>query len=466
MASDRPLAVDALDIWQAGVDAVRPSRLFADRVSFEANCLCVDNVEVDLSKVGRLVIVGAGKAAAAMCVALDQSVLSPLRAAFPKLEIVGWLNCPADTVNCEVQGITLHAARPAGVNSPTTEGVSGTKQILRLLETCGKDDLVLCLISGGGSALLVAPRSGISLEDKQAVAKYVAAGGGNIDQLNTIRRCLSEVKGGGLARRCKAGRLISIVISDVLGDPLDVIASGPTFLDQIASTSKALDVLRELEILERPELESVVRYLRSQRDQKAVAIDSKSLPKVDHVVLGNNATAVDAAGIRAVELGYRYIMQAGTKAEGDVMVLAQQISQGIDQLRREAEIDCWITGGEPTVKLPADFHGKGGRNQQLALAVMQGLQNRGWPLDGLADVAFVSGGTDGEDGPTNAAGGFIDKDVLRKGKSLGLEFSDFLARADAYPYLDATGGLIRTGPTGTNVCDLRVALTSTSRKGP
>ncbi len=486
------LTQHALEIWQAGVQAVTPSRLFRDKVRLEGTCLVVEHVELELSGVRRLVIVGAGKAAAAMAVALQQEILAQLKVALPTLELRGWINAPADTFTAadvrSVNPIHLHAARPAGSNSPTQAAVDGTQRIVELVKDCDARDRVICLLSGGGSALLVAPAEGVTLADKQSVAHSVAAAGGNIEQLNAVRRPLSLVKGGGLARACRAARMLTLIISDVLGDPLEAIASGPTHwqptLASRASNSRARDsrapkieadirtgagralaVLQQLGLIDSAELTGAVQALRQQQSQlRALPHDVTTPCVVDNIILGNNADAVDAAGVKAVELGYRYVMQSARGVEGDVMHVAQQATDAIAQLASQRQIDCWISGGEPTVKLPQSA-GQGGRNQQLALAVMREFHLRTLQpstsssrAEPAADLVFLSGGTDGEDGPTDAAGAFFDAGVIARAADMQLDADDYLARADAYSFFQQVGGLLKTGSTGTNVCDLRVAV--------
>ena len=532
------LTQHALEIWQAGVEAVTPARLFRDKVRLEGTCLVVEHVELELSGVRRLVVVGAGKAAAAMAVALKQEVLSQLQVALPALELQGWINAPADAFTAAdaqaLQPIHVHAARPAGVNSPTEAAIEGTQRIVELLKNCDARDRVICLLSGGGSALLVAPAPGVTLADKQAVAQHIAAAGGNIEQLNAVRRPLSLVKGGGLARACGAARMLTLIISDVLGDPLEAIASGPTILQPTSPREKhpgsrsrqtldsrsrshqtldprsrsrqtldphsrsrqtldepndahrlatsatdisptdadtrtdaacALAVLRELGLINSPALAGAVQALQQQQSQslpdQAPPVQSTARCEVDNIILGNNADAVDAAGVKAVELGYRYVMQSARGVEGDVLQIALHATDAIVQLAsQQQQIDCWISGGEPTVKLP-ESAGQGGRNQQLTLAVMreyQSLSAGQARIGSPAEIVFLSGGTDGEDGPTDAAGALFDEGVMALAAELGLKADDYLARADAYSFFKQAGGLLQTGPTGTNVCDLRVAL--------
>ncbi len=453
------LAAHARSIFAAGIDAVTPKRLFAQKIAIDADIMSVDDhVVLDLSAFRRIVVVGAGKASAAMATELYRQHLCRL-----KQTVVGWINAPEGTFVPGDAGpaIHLHAARPAGLNEPTEQAVWGTRKILELVRGCSASDLVIVLLSGGGSALLVAPPPELGLSDKQAVAQLVASSGGNIEQLNTVRRLLSEVKGGGLVRGCQAGRILSLIISDVLDDSLQTIASGPTVADAKRDANAALAVLNQLRLDQHPRLSNVVRYLHARVMRRDGVSIQQHLPPVDHVILANNATAVDGAGTRAVELGYRYLMQSARQSEGDVLKLAKHLSGAIEQLLSQQQVDCLISGGEPTVTLPdSSVRGKGGRNQQLALATMQELVQLGWPQAASfkRSMVFLSGGTDGEDGPTQAAGAMFDVRQWQAAQSAGVSLQEYLMRADAYSFFARFGGLIETGPTNTNVCDLRICL--------
>ncbi len=451
----------ALSIFAAGVKAVTPQHLFADKVKIESNLLAIDDqVAIDLGRYSRIVVVGAGKAAAGMAKALYRQKLSHV-----SHPIVGWINAPEGTFREGDAGpnIYLHPARPAGMNEPTEAAIFGTRQILQLVRECTVRDLVIVLLSGGGSALLVAPPVGITLQDKQAVAQLVAGAGGDIEQLNCVRRALSEVKGGGLARACRAGQMVSLIISDVLDDSLQTIASGPTLATANRNASEALQALEQLGLIQEPRLQNICSYLRRQSAETAGSVPSSLQTSVEHVILANNATAVDAAGTRAVELGYRYLMQSARKSEGDVGALARHLSGAIEQLLGQREVDCLISGGEPTVLLPEPSQrGKGGRNQQLALSIMESMRKLGWPSQAgrfSRPFVFLSGGTDGEDGPTTAAGALFDAQTLESALAADVSLTDYILRADAYSFFKRFGGLIETGPTNTNVCDLRICLT-------
>ncbi len=437
------LRADALRIWRAGIDAVRPASLIPRFVAVEANVLRIGEEEFDLRTLGKIAIVGAGKAGAAMTVALE-NVLGEkwLR----EKQVAGWVNVPADCVE-PTQVVHLHAARPAGINEPTAAGVKGTEEILQLVASLGPNDLCICLISGGGSALLPAPMEGFPLDAKVDLAREIAARGGNIEQLNTVRRELSRVKGGGLARACRAGHLVSLILSDVLGDDLSLVASGPT-VPRVPTPELAIQVLHDLQMQNYPSGKAAIELL--QIKAKPVASDTANPPLITNIVIGNNAAAVDAAGIEAERLGYSHAMVSARQSEGPAEEVASRLMEMSANMRKKDGPDCLISGGEPTVKLcDPQERGLGGRNQQLALAALSELHD--WQ-----GVALVSGGTDGEDGPTDAAGAFVDGGIAARARELKLDANDYLACNDAYHFFESVGGLIKTGPTHTNVCDLRV----------
>jgi hydroxypyruvate reductase len=450
------LRADAERIWRAGVAAVAPERLVQSRISVDGDALQIDEEAIDLRGVERIAIVGAGKAAGAMAVALE-NVLG-LRLLGDK-KVVGWINVPGDCL-IATRRVQLHAGRPAGVNEPRPEGAAGAEQILQIVSSLGPRDLCFCLLTGGGSALLPAPVPEISFEDKVRITQLLSAAGANIEQLNTVRRHLSRLKGGGLARACRAGRLITLLISDVLGDPLEMIGSGPTVPGK-TTPADAIDVLEELGVANHPQAATVVQYLRQRvRESKAQdrsrlpassrAPEERSQPIVTHHVLGNNATAVDAAGAEAERLGYAHAMISASRPEGPAEEVGRHLAEMALHMRASAGPNCLISGGEPTVALVEESRrGKGGRNQQLALAALA-------KLDTSVGIALLSAGTDGEDGPTDAAGAIVTQDVVHQAQMRNLNPRDYLARNDAYRFFDQAGGLFITGPTHTNVCDVRV----------
>jgi hydroxypyruvate reductase len=447
------LRAHALQIWRAGLAAVRSERLVADALRVSGRRLLVGGESLDLDGVRRIAVVGAGKAGAGMAQAVIAALGPQVMA---EKQVAGWVNVPADCVPAapadEAAPIHLHPARPPGVNEPTPAGAEGAEAILRLVAALGPEDLCLCLISGGGSALLPAPAAGLTLADKLEVTRYLSAAGANIEQLNTVRKQLSRIKGGGLARACRAGRLVALIISDVLGDPLDVIASGPTVPDR----GTPADALAVLDAFAARDAGIPLRVFEHLERRVAQGDDDRPPPacRVTNLIIGNNARAVDAAGREAERLGYSPAMLSATASEGPAEEVGRHLAEMALRMRDGADPDCLISGGEPVVRLiAAGERGLGGRNQQLVLAALLRLAD-----DGAAQIALLSGGTDGEDGPTDAAGAVLDADVLAAARRLQLDAADYLRRNDAYRFFQPLGALLRTGPTHTNVCDLRVVV--------
>ena len=441
------LRQDALRIWHAGVEAVRPAKLIPEFVAVDGHVIRIGDQEFPLRSIERIAVVGAGKAAAEMAIALEHA-LGPR--VLREKHVSGWANVPADCVR-PTQAVTLHGARPAGINEPTDDAMLGTAKILQIVRGLGPRDLCIGLISGGGSALLPGPIAGLPLDEKIAITREIIARGGNITQLNTVRRELSQVKGGGLARACQASRLVTLILSDVLGDDQSLVASGPT-VPRTPTPTAAIEVLKSFDLQHHSAGRLAMKLLESRA---ALAAPPTLSCEATNIIIGNNATAVDAAGVEAERLGYSHAMTSATAPEGAAEEVASRLVRMAQTMRATDGPDCLITGGEPTVVLhPTAGRGLGGRNQQLALAALECLND--WQ-----GIALVAGGTDGEDGPTDAAGAIVDAEIARKAQELraqelGFEPSVYLARNDAYHLFERVGGLIKTGPTHTNVCDLRV----------
>lgn len=435
------LREQARSIWQAAVDAARPRDLIRAALADPALPL-LDA----LAHAPRILIVGAGKAGAAMSTGVEETLTNHLD------RVEGVVNVPAETVR-PLRAIRLHAARPAGTNQPTAEGVAGALQILELVASAGPDDICLCLLSGGGSALLPAPVASITLEEKQHLTQLLHACGATINEMNTARKHLSRVKGGRLAQAFTGRALFSLIISDVIGDPLDVIASGPTASDP-TTFADALEVLSKYRLTDRTPA-GILRHLQ-QGAAGQVPETLKDLPdRVRNYVIGNNVKSLAAAQARAEELGYR-VLNLGSYLEGETRQLGTALAGIVRSVRSQglpmSPPVCLLSGGETTVTLPPG-HGLGGRNQEFVLAALIKLG-----LEGLRQVVVLSGGTDGEDGPTDAAGALADEETWRKAAQLDLSASAALDRHDAYHFFEATGDLLRTGLTGTNVMDIRVIL--------
>ncbi|MFO0804097.1 MAG: DUF4147 domain-containing protein [Gemmataceae bacterium] len=430
--SSMPLRDDARAIWDAAVDAARPGPLLA---RFFAH----DPLAEAIRSAPRVIVVGAGKAGRGMA--------EGLAAALPNAE--GLVNVPAG-MDGTAGRIRLHAARPQGVNEPTAAGVQGVEDMLRLLQSAEPDDVAACLLSGGGSALLPAPADGITLEEKLAVTKLLHRCGATIDEMNCVRKHLSQVKGGRLAESFRGKLLASLIVSDVVGDPLDVIASGPTAPDP-TTYADAIAILRRFELLDA--VPPGVKQHLERGSLGELPETPKSIPaNVVNRVIGSNRVSLDAAKCMAESRGYR-VLDLGSFVEGDTTAVATAVAGLVRSVRRDAmplaAPACILIGGETTVTL-GTASGKGGRNQEFVLALLAKLGRAG-----MEGVCVLSGGTDGEDGPTDAAGAMADASTLDRAT---LPLEEHLRRHDAYPFFDQTGDLIRCGLTGTNVMDVRVVL--------
>lgn len=453
---------DAVAIWKAGVESVRGDRLIKQNIRIERDQLIIEDIGCySLRGIDRILVLGGGKAAVSMAAGVE-SLWNVPNPPHPKLE--GWLHAPAGSFDDSDDAkasrrIALHAARPAGQNEPTREGMLGCEKMLTLARAADAKTFVLCLLSGGASALMPSPVPGLLLDDKVALTRHLSRNGANIEELNEVRRALSQIKGGGLARACsRAHRVVSLILSDVLGDPLHLIGSGPTILEPPPNPALALQIVQRFD--PRNELPPSIRRSLESRPPGISHSQSSPLCPVETFVLGNNATAVDAAGTKAVELGYAYWMESNRASEGDVQLVAEKLLRAIELATETGQPDCLISGGEPTVHLPPFSQcGRGGRNQQLALTLLASLENHPHPkIRDAKSVSIVCGGTDGEDGPTPAAGAWVDQQVIETARRKGLVAKEYLDRCDAFSFFEQSGGLLVTGPTHTNVCDLRVAI--------
>ncbi len=440
----------ALSIWQAGVDSVRPEALLPRAIADASLGLAraVENAR-------RVLVCGAGKAGAAMAQALIDAVPEC------RSRLHGVVNVPNETVRSLDADIELHGARAAASNQPTQAGVIGARRMLDLAASTTGGDVGLVLLSGGGSALLPAPCSGITLEQKQCVTLLLHACGASINEMNTVRKHLSAIKGGRLAQTFRGNELYSLILSDVMGDPLDVIASGPTVADP-TTFAEALQVLRKFNLLVTDSRDTaahapaeIVRYLEAGVRGQHEETLKLTLPNVHNVVIGNNGVAVEAARRRAEELGFQ-VRSLGSAVGGDTgqaaINHAEIILELLAEVTRSAQSICLISGGETTVAL-GNRHGKGGRNQEFALSLLLHLG----PTV-LSRVTALAAGTDGEDGPTDAAGAIADLSIWQRGMAVTPEAAEALAGHDAYSFFAQAEGLVKTGLTQTNVMDLRVVL--------
>jgi len=430
-------------IWSKGVKAVDPRDLVAHFVQSDASFQSV------LSEAASVLVVGGGKATAAMALGLEQEIKPFLS------KTVGILNVPEANYP-KLEKIKLNLARPAGMNQPTAKAVEGSKSMIQLAQEAKEGDLLLALISGGGSALMPLPCSGVSLEDKQKVTSLLSGTSASINELNCVRKHLSQIKGGRLAQAFLEatqgkGKIVTLILSDVIEDKLDVIGSGPTVNDP-TTFKDAFSILEKHLLLDKTPA-SILQHLQSGIAGK-ISDTPKDLPaSIRNKVLGNNALALDAAANQARQLGYQ-VINLGSCMEGDTAGLASihaSIARSILKYDQPSQAPvCILSGGETTVNLGQN-PGKGGRNQEMALAFLCALKDHN-----LDRITFLAAGTDGEDGPTDAAGAFADSNTIKQSGTMNA--SDFLARHDAYYYFKTAGSLFQPGPTGTNVMDLRVLI--------
>jgi len=413
-------------IVRAAIEAANPARA----VERALEKLSVDRYE-------RIIVVGAGKASAEMARAAERALGRRISA--------GLINTKYGHL-AKLKRIELNEC---GHPVPDQNGVEGARRIAALAAGAGPRDLVLALISGGGSALLPLPAEPVMLEEKQTTTRLLLACGATIHEINAVRKHLSAIKGGQLARLAAPATVVALLLSDVVGDPLDVIGSGPCAPD--ASTfADAWTVITKYG-LETKVPVSVRERLTGATEETPKAGDA-CFARVRNEIVGSNRLAVDAAARAAREAGFRPLVLS-TTIEGetrDVAAMHAAIAREVLATGRPARRPlCLISGGETTVTIHGE--GLGGRNQEFALA-------GAIALSGLNGVLIASAGTDGTDGPTDAAGAWADGATLERAAALGLSAKQFLARNDSYHFFEPLGDLIKTGPTGTNVMDIRLVL--------
>lgn len=417
--------------------AVDPAEAVRRHLRLEGDTLSVGNEAYDLRCYRQVYVIGGGKASVAMAQAVEEVLGDRITSGLVNTKY-GY------TASLRHIGI-IEAGHPL----PDESGQRGGRRMLELMEQAGADSLVICLISGGGSALLVSPADGLTLADKQELTKSLLRCGATINELNSLRKHLSRMKGGNLARLAYPARIVSLLLSDVVGNPLDVIASGPTVPDK-STFADAYGVLERYGVVDQVP-EPVLAHLR-----RGLAGEIPETPKpgdpifanVQNLLVASNEIAADAALEKAKELGFNTLYLSNF-VEGEAReiakfeaALAREVARTGRPVPRPA---CIIAGGETTVTVRGQ--GKGGRNQELCLAAAL-------KISGLEDVAIISMATDGSDGPTDASGAIADGKTLERAAAKGLDPWTYLANNDSYEFFRQTGDLLITGPTNTNVNDL------------
>jgi glycerate 2-kinase len=444
--SRRKLRSDAISIFKAGLaaadtrEAVRRNIAISPRSS---SLRVGKNANIPLNEFDRIFIVGAGKAGAAMASAVEETIGLERLAG-------GLVNVKYGHSSPRPRRIRLHEC---GHPLPDEAGAQGAQEIEDLLRPMNARDLVFVVISGGASALLSAPIPPVSLRDKQKTTDLLLRAGADIRELNVVRKHISRLKGGQIAALAYPATVVSLILSDVVGDPLDVIGSGPTAPDS-TTFGDALGVLAKYGLTRKAPRSVLARLEEGARGRlpETPKPFDKLFSRVHNIVVGSNGMAIEAARRRAKELGYAPLILS-TSIQGE----AREVARVHAEILREAIMSgrpitppaCILSGGETTVTVRGK--GKGGRNQEFALAA-------GLSLAGIEGAMVLSAGTDGTDGPTDAAGATADGTTLRRAAIKGISLAEKLEANDSYPVFEALGDLVKTGPTGTNVMDLHIML--------
>lgn len=423
-------------IFDAALRAADPEEAVLRHVKVEKDVLIVGRRRYPLSRFQRIYVVGAGKASAAMARAVEKLL--------GKRISQGLINVKYGHT-AKLRRIELNES---GHPVPDEAGVRGARRIEAIARSAGPGDLVLCLISGGASALLPAPVPPITLLEKQRTTTLLLECGANIHEMNAVRKHLSRLKGGRLAELAQPATVVSLLLSDVIGDDLDTIGSGPTAPDR-TTIDTAREVLDKYKLLAR--IPAAVQEVLAAGVETPKP-DNPAFSKTQNVIIGSNRLALEAAAAEARTLGYRTLLLSSF-LEGETRdvarahaAIAKEIHASGNPLKPPC---CIVSGGETTVTIHGS--GRGGRNQEFALAAS-------FDIAGLPDTVVFSGGTDGTDGPTDAAGAWCDGGTLERAGTAGLSAKRALANNDSYSFFDQIGGLVRTGPTGTNVADVHLVI--------
>ncbi len=432
-----PWGADLAIMMAAALAAVDPYQAVNQYLKVENQQLLVGERVYPLDEIERIYVVGAGKAGLPMA----QAVVDLLGK-----RLSGGLVIVKDGHHEGFEQVGPVTISQAAHPLPDQRGVQATGRMLDILHSATKRDLVICVISGGGSALLTALVAGFSLVESQTLTSALLARGAAIQQINTLRKRLDQVKGGGLAQAAAPAQVVTLILSDVVGDPLDMIASGPT----VPNSDTLADALAVVAQYDLAAMLPAGLYPSWQAQAKqSISPPQADFPHVHNLLVGNNQAAAQAALFVAAERGY-HIRLLTDRLQGE----ARQVGAALaTELRQMPPKSLWLAGGETTVTLQGD--GIGGRNQELALAAVV-------PLAGLAGGALLTLATDGGDGVSPAAGAVVTGQSLARATALGLDPADYLARNDSYTFFNQLDDCILTGPTRTNVNDLVFLLRSDS----
>ena len=431
----------ALTSLETALNAVDPKQMLKSKLILDDSTLNVDKFSFDLERVKRVYVVGGGKASGSMAEAIEQILGERITC--------GLVNVPHGSKN-RTSRIELHEANHP---VPDEAGVEGTRRILDIADQAERGDLIICLISGGGSSLMPLPRGNISLADKKEMTQALLKSGATINEVNTVRKHISDFKGGWLAKKAYPATILNLILSDVVGDPLDFIASGPTVPDS-TTFKEAIAILKKYGLWATAPKSVRKVLLNGERGliPETPKAGDRAFERVYNIVVGNNRSSSLAACEQLKTEGLNTLLLTATM-EGEarhigVMLasIAAEVSASANPAQKPAGI---VAGGETTVTVTGK--GLGGRNQELALAAASRLK-------GLEGITLASLSTDGVDGPTDAAGAVVDGKTVMRALKMGLAPEKFLAQNDSYHFFSKLGDLILTGPTGTNVNDVSVIV--------
>ena len=433
-------------IYLEALSVVDPTKILKERIRIEKDLLWIkigDNSErvFDLNRFDKIFLVGTGKSSNSMAQAIEEIFEDRLTEGVITTKYGHLLPLKKTQI--------IEAGHPI----PDQKGHEGAKIIHNLLKGSGPEDLVIFLLSGGGSALLPFPVNGIELKEKQEATQLLLDCGADIKEINTIRKHISRVKGGWLAKWAYPSTVIGFILSDVVGDPLDAIGSGPTVPDT-STFDEAWEVLRKYDLLNRiaPTIKNFLKLGKEGKVEESLKMGDVVFEKVYNSIIGSNIISLRAAGKKATSLGLNTLILSSS-IEGETReaarfhtAIAKEVISSGNPIPRPA---CILSGGETTVTIKG--HGLGGRNQEFALA-------GALEISGIEKVVLLSGGTDGTDGPTDASGAVADHTTIQRAKSMGMDPKAHLNNNDAYPFFQKLGDLLITGPTQTNVMDVRILL--------
>lgn len=435
---ERKLREDMLNSAEDAIQAVQPDELLRKKLKLRGKTLTVGDVKVKLTDFDEVVILGAGKATHRMCHYIEQLLGDKV--------IRGVIIVPHSVANVYTHSSKVKV-RGGGHPVPDKEGYEAAKELVEIAQSVGPKSLVLVLISGGGSALMPLPAEPVTLEDKIEVTRALLKSGATIDEINIVRKHLSMIKGGWLARHLSKAKTISLILSDVVGDKLDIIASGPTSPDP-STYADAISILKKYGIWDSSPQNVKARLERGMNGEvpETPKPGDEAFLNVRNIIIGSCSDACTAAFSKLTKLGYNTIYLTH-RLEGEARYVGQMLARLILDIKckKTKRPIALVLGGETTVTVTGK--GVGGRNQELALSAAI-------ELDGFEGCACLSIGTDGLDGPTDAAGAITDYWTLDKGRKAGYDARAFLEDNDSYTFLKKASSLIFTGPTGTNVGDL------------